>query len=214
MTRIDFEDFFQRACQATGATSQAELAQLLGVDRSAVTQAKRKGAAPEKWALALARAFGLDPEWLVTGRGPIRQAGASEYVAVPRVRALLSAGGGSFETSAEPVGGMALFRRDWLARKGAPERMALMEVLGDSMEPEIKDGDLALVDLSRQDIVPRAIHAVGVGDAILVKRVEARPGALVLLSDNPAYAPLVLLGDEIETARIVGRVVWTCREYA
>lgn len=213
MTRIDFEGFFRRACQAAGVTSQAELAQLLGVDRSAVTQAKRKGAAPEKWALTLSRAFGLDPEWLVTGRGSPRQGGGPDQVAVPRVRALLSAGGGSFETSAEPAGAALSFRRDWLARKGAPDRMVLMEVLGDSMEPEIKAGDLALVDLSHREISPRAIHAVGVGETILIKRIEARPGALALLSDNPAYPPVLLLGDEIETARIIGRVVWTCREY-
>jgi phage repressor protein C with HTH and peptisase S24 domain len=34
-----------------------------------------------------------------------------------------------------------------------------------------------------------------------------------LISTNPDYAPIVLQGDELETLRILGRILWVCREY-
>ncbi|WP_455552638.1 S24 family peptidase [Desulfovibrio sp.] len=53
-------------------------------------------------------------------------------------------------------------------------------------------------------------------DSILVKRLDKQPGKLVLVSDNrEAYPPLELdMTDEAvcESVRIIGRVLWWCRE--
>lgn len=209
-----FEGFFRRACQALGVRSQAELAGLLGVHRSAVTQAKKKDTVPKAWVLAVSRRARVDPDWLESGRTARRAAAPGEdspYQAVPKVRARLSAGGGSFETGGE-VEGYYSFRRDWLRRKGRPDQMVLMDVVGNSMEPELRHGDMALIDQSQTAVVAHAVYAVGVEDTVLVKRVEKRPGALVLLSDNHDYAPIVLGGDELDALRVIGRVVWLGRE--
>ncbi len=210
-----FDAFFQRLSEKAGVTTQAALAEALGVHRSAVTQAKNKGAVPQGWALKLARRFHLEPGWLETGQGAARIArGRSEecdYYSVPKVRARLCAGGGSFETDGQ-VEGYYSFRRDFLARKGRPESMALMDVVGNSMEPEIKHGDMALIDQAQTAVLAHAIYAVGVDDTVMVKRVEKQPGALVLLSDNKEYAPIRLRGDEIGSLRIIGRVIWIGRE--
>lgn len=227
-----FEGFFARAAQATGLRSQAELAAFLGVHRSAVTQAKKKEAVPRAWILAVSRRARVDADWLEFGRperrggraGQAGQAGLSRagddgesdaasgaFVGVPKVRARLSAGGGSFETAGE-VEAVFPFRRDWLRRKGNPSSMVLMDVVGNSMEPEIHHGDVALIDQAQTAIVAHGVYAVGVEDTVLVKRVEKRPGALVLISDNRDYAPIVLRGDELEALRVIGRVLWLGRE--
>lgn len=211
--RGGFDAFFSRVVEVTGISSQQDLAALLGVNRSAVTQAKRRGAAPRSWADRVARAFGVDPEWLETGqgdpRGPLR---AGEFAAVPKVRARLCAGGGSFETGGQ-IEDYYAFRREWLARKGNAAQMVLMDIFGNSMEPEIKEGDTALIDQSQKGVMAGGIYAVGLEDTVMVKRVEKRPGALVLVSDNTDYAPIVLQGEEIEQARVIGKVVWIGREY-
>ena len=219
MQESHFDAFFRRVVQATGIESQQELARLLGVNRSAVTQAKQKNAVPDKWLLALVRLFGLSPDWLAEGTGPRRLVNAPvpdqepEQVMVPRVRARLCAGGGSFETGAE-VRDRLPFRYDWLRRKGNPDSMVLMDIMGNSMEPEIKEGDTVLIDQSRTDILAHGVYAVGVEDTVLVKRLEKRPGKLMLLSDNPQYSPIELRGDELETVRILGRIIWVGRELA
>jgi len=132
---------------------------------------------------------------------------------VPKVTARLSAGGGSFESSAE-VKGRYAFREDWLCSKGNPDDMVLMEVSGDSMEPELRDGDTVLINQGQMDVLAGKVYAVGIEDTVVVKQVERRPGALVLRSSNPAYAPVEidLRGDLADTVRIIGRVVWWCHE--
>ncbi len=62
------------------------------------------------------------------------------------------------------------FRSEWLCRKGNPDRMVLMKVYGDSMEPEIRHGDMALIDQSKQQIYPHTIYAVGVNEEIYIRR--------------------------------------------
>lgn len=215
-----FELFFDRLRLAGVASSQSELARLLGLGRAAISLAKRKNKVPDRWVLELAQRYGLNPVWLKSGLGR-RHASASsagvehssgEFVSVPKVAARLSAGGGSFETMAE-VEGRFSFRSDWIHSKGSPERMVLMEVVGNSMEPELKEGDLVLIDESRRDVLAGGIYAVGVEDTVMVKRVEKRPGALVLHSDNPEYSPISFSGQELEAVRVVGKVIWAGRDY-
>lgn len=213
-----FGPFFQRVSQVLGIASQQELANILGVNRSAVTQAKQRDAVPDKWLHILARTYGLQPEWLTTGRGPSRSEHDAtadlgpEYLKVPKVRARLCAGGGSFEVNSR-IEDYYAFKRRWLDRKGSPEAMVLMDVFGNSMEPEIKEGDTVLVDQNQNDVIAGGVYAVGVEDTVMVKRIEKRPNTLVLLSDNTDYAPIMLQGDELETVRIIGKVAWICREY-
>jgi phage repressor protein C with HTH and peptisase S24 domain len=211
----EFDNFFSRVRKAAGLQTQQELAVLLNVNRSAITQAKKRGNVPERWILKVARDLGLNPDWLEKGRGPERMTpGADEddFERVPKVRARLCAGGGSFETGGE-IEGFYSFRREWLRRKGRSGQMVLMDVFGNSMEPEIREGDTALVDQSQKDIIAGGIYAVGLEDTVMLKRVEKRPGTLVLLSDNIDYSPIYLHGQEIEQCRIIGKVVWVCREY-
>lgn len=211
-----FEAFFGRLTSETDIASQSDLAKALGLGRAAVSLAKRKDQVPARWILDLAGRFGLNPVWLESGRGLPRFGGSPEegerFTRVPKVVARLCAGDGSFETGAE-VQGWYAFRSDWLRARGNPERMVLMGVVGNSMEPEIREGDTVLVDQSRSDVLAGGIYAVGVEDTVMVKRIEKLPGQLVLRSDNPDYAPIHLSGDELRTVRVIGRVLWVSREY-
>ncbi len=137
-----------------------------------------------------------------------------DFCTVPLVAAKLSAGGGSFETEGQVLQRMA-FRRDWLERRGSVENMVLMRVHGDSMEPYIQDGDLALIDTSRKNIIPHTVYAVGVDDGIYVKALETLPGQrLILRSFNERYAPIDIdmRGDLADSVRIIGKVLWWCHE--
>ncbi|MGE4310271.1 LexA family transcriptional regulator [Desulfovibrio sp.] len=138
-----------------------------------------------------------------------------QTIYVPKVEARLSAGTGSLEVSGN-IKGYFGFRSDWLRRKGCPSRMVLMSVTGDSMRPTLENGDLALVNTAQTDVVSGGIYAVGVDDSVLIKRLDKRPGKIVLVSDNrDAYAPQELdMTDEVvrDSLRVIGRVLWWCRE--
>ena len=137
-----------------------------------------------------------------------------EVALVPLVAASLSAGGGSLESEGEVLDHFA-FHHHWLCRKGNPEQMVLMKVSGDSMEPAICHGDMVLIDQGKTRIYGHTIYAVGVNDEIYVKQVETLPGSrMVLRSLNKSYDPIEvdLRGDMANSVRIIGKVIWWCRE--
>ena len=209
-----FDRFFTRISNATGIRSQTQLASILGVNRSAITQAKKNRSLPPAWILLLSRKFGLNPEWIENGAGEkhIKDYDTTRFDKIPKVRARLSAGGGSFEVNSD-IEGYYSFQKDWLRKHGSTENMVLMDIFGNSMEPELKDGDTVLVDQSQKAIIAGAIFALGIDDTVMVKRVEKEPNKLVLRSNNEAYAPVYLEGPEMENIRIIGKVIWSCREY-
>lgn len=137
-----------------------------------------------------------------------------DLIMVPMVEARLSAGTGSLETSGNTERSYA-FRSDFLRRKGNPKDMVLMRVGGDSMQPEVMNNDVVLLDQSKRNVRPGPIFAVGFQKAIYLKRIDTLPDRIILKSTNPAYPPVEIpVGEqEGDAFRIIGQVIWCGREY-
>ncbi len=147
------------------------------------------------------------------GETPVDTDGGDEFALVAKVRARVSAGGGSLEVD-DSVESYYAFRRDWLSSKGPVSSMRLLHVSGNSMEPELCDGDLIMVDLAQDQIRSGKIYAVRIEDEIVVKIVVTTPGALVLKSANTAqYADIRVPLNEGANVEVIGRVVWSARDY-
>jgi phage repressor protein C with HTH and peptisase S24 domain len=216
MSSVKFDIFTKRIGEALSIRSQNELASNIGVNPSAITQARKKGIIPDKWILQLYRKYDLNPDWVERGIGPAfinsSNATEAEFRQIPKVKARLCAGGGSFEIGSE-IEGYYSFRKDWLARKGVAEKMVLLDIFGNSMEPEFREGDTVLIDESQKDVLAGAVYAVGIDDTIMVKRVEKHPKGLVLISDNTKYKPIYMENEDINRVRIIGKALWVCREF-
>ena len=59
---------FERICEATGCRTQVELAALLGIKQSSVSIVKKQGRIPKSWLVTL-YALGINPEWIMSGKG-------------------------------------------------------------------------------------------------------------------------------------------------
>ncbi|MDT9012020.1 S24 family peptidase [Novosphingobium sp. APW14] len=192
--------------------SLSALSDLIGRNSTYLQQFIRKGS-PRKLEetdrRTLARFFGVDeaelgaPEEISLPEAPKPLRG--DWVDVPRLALGASAGPGAVAAEELPIGAFRFSAR-WLREQGLDPRMlSAIRVEGDSMEGTLRDGDEILVDRSPRPLRD-GIHVVRTGDALLVKRVDlGRPGAITLVSDNPAYRPIALAPDELE---VVGRVVW------
>lgn len=215
MSSTNFKYFYNRLADEGYVTSQKDLAIILGVDSSAISQAKKRNSIPLSWIAILSQQLSLTPEWIKTGTGKKRLNGLDDsesmFEVIPKVKARLSAGGGSFDVETD-IEGYYSFQKGWLRKKGSPKHMVLMDICGNSMEPELKNGDTVLVDQSKNEILAGAIYAIGIDDAVMVKRIEKLPDKLVLISENEHYAPTYLQGEEINRVRILGKVIWICRE--
>ncbi|WP_028575800.1 LexA family transcriptional regulator [Desulfonatronovibrio hydrogenovorans] len=208
---MNFDVFFQRIAKVTDISTQRQLADVLGVGPAAITLAKTRGI-PKGWGLKIASIFGLNPVWISTGQGPVYQAGREQTFFVPKVSARACAGSGSLEVQDNILEEIP-FSSQWINKKGRPGSMVVMEVTGDSMSPELEQGDNILIDQSCRQLSNQALFVVGLGDSIQVKRIQSAPGLVILLSTNRRYSPVTLQGDEIETLRIIGQVIWSSREY-
>ena len=131
-----------------------------------------------------------------------------EYADIPKVSAKAGAGS-SLETDAD-VTGFYAFRRQFLNRMKISENNAvLLDVIGDRMSPILKNGDTILVDQGRRDLFEGYIYMVGLGEELLVKRLHRNAKGWSLMSANPDYPPVVLEGEELESLRVYGRVMWS-----
>lgn len=124
--------------------------------------------------------------------------------ALPRLDVHASAGPGAFAERDDLLALEQVEPRLARALRLRPGKAGMITVRGDSMEPQLNDGDQLIVDTS--DRTPGAtgrVYVVRIGDALLVKRVAVRARQLVVTSDNPASAPVP--DGQVE---LVGRVVW------
>jgi len=127
------------------------------------------------------------------------------WVEVARLNVDASAGPGAIEASEEPFDAFR-FSRHWLAEHGLEgAKLSAIRVIGDSMEPLLREGDEVLVD-QRDQPFRDGIHVVRLDDTLLVKRVASQGGGrFSLLSQNLAYPPISVNAEEFS---IIGRVVW------
>ncbi|MCY4495836.1 MAG: S24 family peptidase [Rhodospirillaceae bacterium] len=179
----------------------AKLAEVLGCETEELHHAERpprqKGPARKK-----RRRQSMDP-------GPVPLA------AIPEVDVEASAGPGALgeEVVAERAGWFlpeGMIRYEGGAGPGA---IRVLRVRGESMEPELSEGDRLLVDTARRVPETGEMFVLWDGGGLVVKRVEhvrADGGApeLRLKSANPDYADYTCLAEDVH---IVGKVLWTVR---
>ena len=128
-----------------------------------------------------------------------------DWVEVPRLPLEASAGPGAVG-AAEFAFDAFRFSRRWLREQGLePALLSSIRVMGDSMDPLLRDGDEILVDRT-QRAFREGVHVIRLGDALHVKLLQAvPPGGMRLISKNPAYEPVEVAMSDVD---VVGRVVW------
>lgn len=86
-----------------------------------------------------------------------------------------------------------------------------LRVRGDSMEPELHEGDLVLVQV--QDTIESGEYAVVLVDNEdgLVKKIEIDRTHITLISENPYYPPRRFDREEMNRIRVFGKVVSVTR---
>ena len=106
----------------------------------------------------------------------------------------------------------AMIRHEGDAEPGA---LRIIKVRGNSMEPELREGDRLVVDTGRRMPGAGELYVLWDGDGLVVKRIEPvhgpdrepdrGPPELRLLSVNPDYPAYTCLVTDIH---IVGKVLW------
>lgn len=94
-----------------------------------------------------------------------------------------------------------------------PGQHFFLKVKGDSMAPQINEGDLALVRRQQSADSGDLIVAMVNGGEGTIKRYVRQGAAVILQPFNPNYAPMVLAEHELDEFHIVGKVVQTVHRW-
>jgi hypothetical protein len=217
-----FDNAYSRIRTATHTRTQTEVAKLLGIKQSSISDAKKKNTIPDGWLITLYRACGLEPDWILYGQEPVtrfadgapaggvREPGAA-YAAVPN-RATVYA-----MTRTDPETGA--WSRDGLENIPLPETLMRADLLvvrmdNTSMDPCIRRDAYVGIDCADAPMRSGEIYALDMpGEGLVIKRVsrDLENKRLLLVADNPAHQTQSLSLDN-HGVGIIGKAIWVIQE--
>jgi len=202
----------------SGLTLQ-DFAAKVGISKTTLVSYQRGATSPPAKVLQrLCERFGVNPEWLLMGKGPmlgaelIEEPTPEDFVLIPLVN-FEQAKDGSYLAIELPHRKCA-FEKRWLKKLGSPDKMVMVEMPCDDMEPLIKLGDYLIVDTSQ--IIPKhgKLMVVGVNGCIIIRKVSKHPPDLILLPSNSLYYPIsAKQNNQNDDIRFLGTVVLLCRRF-
>lgn len=197
-----FDTRLKKLRKASGYT-QAEFAKKIGVATSTVGMWESGSRRPDYDMLKLvADALGVSMGYLLGEQQLIDPSTIAQVPVVASVRAGFDGGIQEEHLGTEPAFGI----------KNADE-FRYVRVQGDSMLPQIEEGDLALVHLQR-DVESGDLAVVIVdGEDAMIKKLVKEKDCVSLVSINPNYPPRKLTGESLEQLVIYGKVQGITRSF-
>lgn len=164
--------------------------------------------------IRLARVYGVDLTWLLTGENSLEMGleDNDSIVTIDFVRQEAAAGRGTdiedfVEIERLPV--LRSFIAPW-----KPEMVQAVEVRGDSMTGIGLD-DKDIVFFVPQEKGRDGVHVISFYSQLLVKRVHFDPAGhtVHLISENPSYPVRILEGVDLESFKMEGKVIGWMHRY-
>jgi phage repressor protein C with HTH and peptisase S24 domain len=209
----------------------AKLGRLSGVPSRTIRNylSGRTPEAPVRICEKLAAGAGVRPEWLWGGQPPMLEPQEIEaynaeqprpgYAYIPVYNVAAGAAPNGRKACNERVVDVLAFKEDWIRQeiRVRPDDLRLIHVEGDSMEPDLRAGDIVLLDTTDTQARREGIYVIRMDGALLVKSLQRLPGGMVkVVSRNPAYEAFSVTVREVEHPNgfgVIGRVVWACRRF-
>ncbi|MGV7210472.1 helix-turn-helix transcriptional regulator [Oxalobacteraceae bacterium A2-2] len=128
---------------------------------------------------------------------------------IPKVQLIVRAGFAGFETVPEIYDGSVLsLNKNWVDRKGLhPSKLVALSVTGDSMEPNLYDGDIVIVNTADTKMKDGEVFVFNYDGEAVIKRLVKERGEWWLFSDNADQTRHRPKGCRAGECLIIGRVV-------
>ena len=199
---------------------QVELAAGMGAgySRSAIANIEtgRRGLSLER-ATDAAQALGVSLDWLVgltddptpadqrLSPSEVTDLPGAAWLIAPYARDVRAAAGAGVEPWHEAADCGVALHRSVLPSWARAEGLICIRATGNSMEPDIHDGDLVVLDRTSAEPVDGQTFVLRIDDGLIVKRLRRRGAAWEITSDNRRYGPRGVAAED----RVIGRVAWS-----
>lgn len=221
-----FEGAMERIKKATGARTQVQLAEVLDVRQSSISDAKRRCSIPSEWFLKLYRSNGINPDWLSEGDEPVYI--HDNKAKIPADILLREAPGASSRMNSRgrvvQVFTMAGADKDgaiWvpnpieelsMPESLCPPSVLVVKVDSAAMEPVIGRGSFVGIDQARLECSDGGLCALHFPhQGMVIRRVFMQGNTFLLKSDNDKHMDLTIPAEEI-SKRMVGQVMWVLQQ--
>ena len=226
-----FEEVFDRIKHATKTRTQVELADVLDIRQSSISDAKRRDSVPSDWFMKLFEKFGLNPDWLKHGNGPMylkTDEGYGAFEGEDQFAFMEAAAHYSIPESKGKVvtvhsmqcedSGNETWPLKKIGKLNVPQSLARPSVIvikmeSSSMEPLIHRGAYVGIDTEQKGILSGELYALYSAFEVALHRVflESDKQRFILRSENPDYPEQVMeVGKRADL--VIGRAVWVMQE--
>ena len=229
-----FTEAYQRIQFATNTRTQIELANVLEIRQSSISDAKRRNSIPSDWYMKLFEKFGLSPDWLRHGAGPMYLRTEQGYVpqespttGTPEEPAHYSDPAAKstmvtvYSMNSSPTGTGGISELGVVGKLSLPSSFAgpdmlVLRMSAHNMAPIVQRG--AYIGVNITDVRPLSGSLFVLRDAhegLLVRRIflDSDRGCYLLRSDAPGHPESTTPAGEL-AGRIMGRVSWVLQELA
>ncbi|MBI5886847.1 MAG: helix-turn-helix transcriptional regulator [Deltaproteobacteria bacterium] len=208
---MNFDDVLKRIKSQKNLRYDYQVAELLGLTKSALAERKSRGSLPLDKISIFCERNRLNIKWVLTGEGEQSQLNASTTpgagCALVDVFSLAAPDGARRLTGTRVTEAMAV------PHGFATEGVAAVVLKGDSMEPSLYDGAILGVDGADRALVNGRLYAVWlVHEGAAVRRAYIETEQLILKADNSRYAPVVKHTAAANDGLILGRVRWVIQK--
>lgn len=201
--------------------TQTEFGKRIGMTMQGIQKWEKGKSKPQQSTIkALISTFNVNPDWLLNGTGEMfigdanRQQEVSDIISIPYYPEVsAAAGSGALVYDENTVKNIKISSAIINIKTG--DKVCFINATGNSMQSVIDDRDLLLVDLTHKDFIDEGIYVVRLENTLLVKRLQKIPNGIVLISDNPQYAPITLNSDNFNEndAAIIGKVISVIKNF-
>ena len=185
-----------------------DVAEALGVKQLTFATIKRRGKLPINEVLDFCAKRRISINWLLYNQATRSLEEKTDRCVNIRYfgNIYASAGGGAFNYN-ENTDMMTIDEHmvNMLGGMSEIKNIDAINVLGDSMEPTLYDGDIIFINRKMKDISKNGIFVISTEVGVFVKRLIMKSdGSIDLISDNKMYGTETVYSENIE---IIGKVV-------
>ena len=227
----DFAEIYERIKMGTHRRTQVELACVLGIRQSSISDAKRRNSVPGDWFMKLFEKFGLSPDWLKYSVGPMYLRTEQGYMPADAPTSLAESTAYDGEDMTHgvihtvydakcvysddaPRPALVLVGKILLPHSLIHSGLLVLRVRSINMTPLILEGAYVGVDTIDTDIVSGRVYAVfAPNEGVVLYRVflNATQDGWVLRSEAASFSEIHLPHGQF-AKRMIGRVTWVLQE--
>ena len=181
-----------------------DIAQVLNINYDVFRKAKQYNRVPYLEIMQFLAERNISINWFFFNQLPesVIENTANYIILKYQKNIISSAGGGAinYEINPEPL---VIYKQLLYCINSNYKYTEVLQVFGQSMEPDIKDGSLIFIDRSKKDINNKDIFLINTKDGLYVKHINLYNDKVILKSNNQTFNDIYLDIDEVD---VIGKV--------